>query len=145
MYEHILIATDGTDLSRKTVVASLDMAKQLGARATVVRVQGKPAHIVVFGVDLTELPDEIRQRIRQEVEDHLVWARSVAVEKGVACETVRVESEFPWKGIIDTADARGCDLIAMASYGRSGVAAKLIGGETQKVLTHSKLPVMVYR
>ncbi len=145
MYKNILVSTDGTELSRKAVLHGLELAKAIGARVTVVRVQGKPAHLVVLGVDITELSDETRQRIRQEVEDHLAWVRSEAVARGVPCDALRVESEFPWKGIIETADARGCDLIAMASHGRAGVTAKLIGSETKKVLTYSKVPVLVFR
>jgi len=145
MYKSILVSTDGTELSRNAVLHGLELAKAVGARVTVVRVQGKPAHLVVLGVDITELSDETRQRIRQEVEDHLAWARSEAAARGVPCDALRVESEFPWKGIIETADARGCDLIAMASHGRAGVTAKLIGSETKKVLTYSKVPVLVFR
>lgn len=145
MYKHILVPTDGTQLSKEAILNGLDLAKALGARVTVVRVQGKPAHLTVLGIDLTGLPDEIRQQIRQDIEDHLAWARSAAEEKGVPCEAVCVESEYAWKGILDTADARGCDLVAMASHGRAGMTAKLLGSETQKVLTHSRVPVLVYR
>lgn len=145
MYKHILVPTDGTDLSKAAVLRTLELAKEMGARVTVVRVQGKPANLVVFGIDITTLPDETRQRIRKEVEDHLAWARSEAAARGVPCEALRVESEFPWLGILDTAEARGCDLIAMASHGRAGVTAKLLGSETTKVLTHSNVPVLVYR
>lgn len=145
MYQHILVPTDGTDLSRVAVQRSLDLANALGAKVTVVRVSGKPAHLVVLGVDITELSDATRERIRKDIEDHLAWVRGEAAARSVPCEAIRVESEHTWKGIIDTAEARGCDLIAMASHGRSGVAAKLLGSETQKVLTHSKIPVLVFR
>ena len=145
MYKNILVPTDGTELSKIAFLHGLELAKAAGAHVTVVRVQGKPAHLVMFGIDLTELSEEVRRRIRQEVEDHLAWARSQAAAKGVPCDALAVEAEFPWKGIIETADARGCDLIAMASHGRAGVTAKLIGSETRKVLTHSKVPVLVYR
>ena len=145
MYKHILVPTDGTDLSKSAILRSLDFAKAVGARVTVVRVSGKPAHIVVFGVDVTELSEETRARILKEIEEHLAWARSEAAARGVPCEAIRVESEQTWKGILDTAEARSCDLIAMASHGRSGVTATLLGSETQKVLTHSRIPVLVYR
>lgn len=145
MYKHILVPTDGTDLSRQAVVRSLELAKALGARVTVLRVSGKPAHLVVLGVDITELPEDIRARIRKEIEDHFAWVQSEAAARGVPCETVRVESEHTWKGIIETAKARGCDLIAMAAHGRSGIAARLLGSETKKVLTHSETPVLIYR
>lgn len=145
MYKHILVPTDGTDLSQQAVQRSLELAKALAAKVTVVRVSGKPAHVVVLGVDITELSEETRARIVKDIEEHLAWVRGEASAKGVACEAIRVESEQTWKGILDTAEARGCDLIAMASHGRSGMAAKLLGSETQKVLTHSRIPVLVYR
>ena len=62
---------------------------------------------------------------------------------GVACETVQVEQDHPYEGIIDTAERRGCDLIVMASHGRSGIAAIVLGSVTMKVLTHTKIPVLV--
>ena len=64
---------------------------------------------------------------------------------GVACELVRVEHEHPYRVIIDTAESKGCDLIVMASHGRHGIAAIVLGSETFKVLTHSKIPVLVHR
>ena len=145
MYKHILVPTDGTELSKAAVQRSLDLAKALGAKVTAVRVSGKPAHFVVFGVDITELPEDIRQRIDREIGEHLDWVRGEAKVRGVDCEAIRVESEQTWKGILETAESRGCDLIAMASHGRAGVAARLLGSETKKVLTHSKIPVLVYR
>ena len=69
----------------------------------------------------------------------------VAKAAGVACETVRVEGNQPYKSIIDTAKSKSCDLIVMASHGRGGVSAVVLGSETLKVLTHSKVPVQVYR
>lgn len=145
MYKHILVPTDGTDLSKHAVQSSLDLANAVGANVTVVRVSGKPAHVVVLGVEITELSEDTRARIRRDIEGHLAWVRSEAAAKGVACEAIRVESEQTWKGILDTAEARGCDLIAMASHGRAGIAATLLGSETQKVLIHSRIPVLVYR
>jgi nucleotide-binding universal stress UspA family protein len=64
---------------------------------------------------------------------------------GVACETIQVEQEHPYQAIIDTADSKGCDLIVMASHGRHGLSAIILGSETVKVLTHCKIPVLVYR
>ena len=145
MYQHVLVPTDGTELSKQAIVKALEVAKQLGARVTVLRVSGKPVNLVVMGLDLTALPDDIRARITQEIEDHFSWVKEQAVKAGVDCETVRAEAEQPWRGILDTAKERGCDLIAMASHGRSGISAKLIGSETQKVLVHSEIPVLVLR
>jgi nucleotide-binding universal stress UspA family protein len=70
---------------------------------------------------------------------------SAARAAGVACETIQVENEHPYQAIIDTARSKGCDLIVMASHGRRGVSAIVLGSETVKVLTHSKIPVLVHR
>ena len=64
---------------------------------------------------------------------------------GVACEGATVEAMHPWEAILDAAKQKNCDVIVMASHGRKGVAALLIGSETNKVLTHSPLPVLVVR
>jgi len=64
---------------------------------------------------------------------------------GVTCEAVHVENEHPYKAIIDIANAKSCDLIVMASHGRRGISAVVLGSETVKVLTHSTIPVLVYR
>ncbi len=145
MYQHMLVPTDGTELSKQAIVQAFDVAKQLGVRVSVLRVSGKPVNLVFMGLDLTALPDDIRARITQEIEAHFSWVKEQAAKAGVDCETVRVESEHPWQGILETAKARGCDVIAMASHGRSGMSAKLIGSETQKVLVHSHVPVLVLR
>ncbi|MGE8944222.1 universal stress protein [Leptospira interrogans] len=145
MYKHILAPTDGTDLSMKAIRNVLDLAKETGARVTVLRVSGKPAHLVLFGIDVTELSEETRGRILEDVRQHFAWVQNEAAARGVTCETLRVESEHPWEGILETATTVGADLIAMASHGRSGINAKLLGSETQKVLTHSSLPVLVLR
>jgi nucleotide-binding universal stress UspA family protein len=68
-----------------------------------------------------------------------------AKEAAVPCDTVQEKSDQPYAAIIEAAQARGCDLIIMASHGRAGISALLLGSETQKVLTHSKIPVLVYR
>ena len=72
-------------------------------------------------------------------------AAAAAQAAGVACETVQVEHEHPYEAIINTAASRGCDLIVMASHGRHGIAALVLGSETFKVLTHCKIPVLVHR
>ena len=145
MFKHILVPTDGTDLSKKAILNVLDLAKETGARVTVLRVSGRPAHLVMFGLDVTELSEETRGRILEDVRQHLAWVQSEAAARGVTCETLRVEADQPWEGILETAATAVCDLIAMASHGRSGFNAKLLGSETQKVLTHSPLPVLVLR
>ena len=143
MFRNILIATDGSAASERAIEHGLALAGSLGATATVVRISGKPAHIVVFGIDLTELPESVRDEITKRIDAHFDWVKQVAAKLGVSCETVRVESEHVWRGLLDTAAERGADIIVMASQGRRGGALRLIGSETMRVLTASGIPVLV--
>ncbi len=143
MFKRLLIATDGSETSQKAVRKGLALAKSLGAEAIVLRVSGKPAHLVVLGLDITKLPETVRHEIQRRIDDHFAWVHGTAKEIGVSCETVNVESEHPWEGILDTVAQRGADLIVMATYGRHGVALRMVGSETMRVLTHSKVPVLV--
>ena len=93
-------------------------------------------------------PESIEQydeRVTAEAEERLEAARKIAVAAGVEVKTVMVKSFSPAEAIIEQAEKNGCDIIFMASHGRKGIAAVLLGSETQKVLTHSHFPVMVYR
>jgi nucleotide-binding universal stress UspA family protein len=81
----------------------------------------------------------------EEIRHHLADAARKAKAEGVPCTLLQVEHEHPYRAIIDTAKKSGCDLIAMASHGRRGVRALMVGSETTKVLTHSSIPVLVYR
>jgi len=141
--QQLLIATDGSEASCRAVEQGLGFARALGAKALVVRVSGTPAHIVILGVDITELPEAVKSEIAKRIEAHFAWVRKTAADLGVSCETLRVESEHPWQGILETAENRGAELIVMASHGRRGRAARLIGSETIRVLTNGKLPVLV--
>ena len=89
--------------------------------------------------------DELRRHAQAEAERRLTEAEQEAKRVGVPCEVVKVEDRQPFEAIIETAEARGCDLIAMASHGRRGISALVLGSEATKVLTHSKLPVLIYR
>ena len=82
---------------------------------------------------------------RAQAEKNLATLKRAATEAGVPCDTVVETSDHPYEAIIRTADSRGCDLILMASHGRRGMQGKLLGSETQKVLTHTTIPVLVYR
>jgi nucleotide-binding universal stress UspA family protein len=105
-----------------------------------------PFHI--FTTD-TRMIEDTRAKYKARMQEHadktLGAVVHAAQEAGVACETAQVEHEHPYQAIIDTAESKGCDLIVMASRGRHGIAAVVLGGKTLKVLTHSKIPVMVHR
>jgi nucleotide-binding universal stress UspA family protein len=144
MYKHILLATDGSELAMKAVNAGVALAKAMGARVTAVAVRVPLREFIAEGVTIP-IPEATQQDYVKQTDHLLDSARKAAQAAGVACEAVQKVDEEPWRGIIDTAKAQGCDLIVMASHGRRGVSALLLGSETQKVLTHSSIPVLVYR
>jgi nucleotide-binding universal stress UspA family protein len=88
---------------------------------------------------------QYKVRMQEHAEKTLGAVAQAAQAAGVACEMVHVEHEHPYQAIIDTAESKGCDLIVMASHGRHGISAIVLGSETVKVLTHSKIPVLVHR
>ena len=95
--------------------------------------------------ELEYTPIEYKKHVEAYAEKVLGAVSAAAKSAGVVCETLRVEHEQVYQAIIDAASARRCDLIVMASHGRRGVSAVVLGSETVKVLTHSKIPVLVYR
>ena len=145
MYKHILIPTDGSELSKKAVDHGIGLAKALNAKVTSVTVS-EPFHVfAVEPVMVTDTPDEYKKRVAALAAKYLKWAKDAATAAGVACDVVQVEHEHPYETIIDTARKRGCDAIVMASHGRRGVSAVVLGSETVKVLTHSNIPVVIVR
>ena len=134
MYQHILIPTDGSELAHKAVVHGLSLAKEVGAKVTVLTVEA-------FNVD-----DASESRVK-EAQEHagsiLDGIANEANAAGVKCETLQVIQHDPEMAIVNTAKERGCDLIVMASHGRSGIAAVLLGSVTAKVLTRTVIPVLV--
>jgi nucleotide-binding universal stress UspA family protein len=146
MFKHILIPTDGSDLSEKAVTNGIVFARSISARLTVVTVSA-PFHIVTMDAMMVTPETEERymadmEQLGQERLDAIMEKSKVA---GVPCETSHVFDNHPYDAIIATAQAKACDLILMASHGRRGVAALLLGGETNKVLAHCKIPVLVWR
>ena len=145
MYRNILIPTDGSVLATTAVKHGVNFAKEIGAKVTGVTVT-EPFHLLsVKPSQLEYTPAEYEKHSKTHAEQVLRTIASVADAAGVSCETVHVEHEHPYQAIIDTGASKGCDLILMASHGRRGVAAVVLGSETVKVLTHSKIPVLVYR
>jgi len=145
MYKNILIPTDGSELAAKAVQQGIALAKSLGARVTVLTVL-QPFHLLTADTQMLEdTPAEYRARVQAQAGKTLAAVARAAQASDVACETIPLEHEHPYQAIIDTADARDCDLIVMASHARHGVAAVILGSETMNVLSHSKIPVLVYR
>jgi nucleotide-binding universal stress UspA family protein len=145
MYINILIPTDGSELAGKAVRYGIALAGGIGAKVTVLTVL-LPFHTLTTDTQMLEdTPAQYKARTQKNAAKTLAAAAQAAATAGVACETVQVEHEHPYQAIIDTAGSQGCDLIVMASHGRHGIAAVLLGSETLKVLTYSKIPVLVYR
>ena len=145
MYTNILIPTDGLDLSGKAVHHGIALAGRIGAKVIALTVL-LPFHIFTTDTQMLEdTPAQYKARVQEHAEETLGAVAQAAQAAGVACEMVRVEHEHPYQAIIDTAESKGCDLIVMASHGRRGISAIVLGSETVKVLTHSKIPVLVHR
>lgn len=145
MYRHILIPTDGSELSQKAVDYGMALAKSVSAKVTVLTVS-MPFH--AFAVEpgmIADTPEQYGKRIAALTAKYLNVAKEAASAAGVSCDTMHVEHDQPYLAIIDTATRKSCDLIVMASHGRRGFSAIVLGSEAVKVLTHSTIPVLVFR
>ncbi|MCL4800404.1 MAG: universal stress protein [Burkholderiales bacterium] len=147
MFKHILIPTDGSDLSRRAIAGGVELAKAVGARVTVLFAAPTATPIVYrhFLPVGYMTPDKHAKLIKRTAEQYLEAAAREAKKASVPCETLSVTNDFPADAILKTARKRKCDLIYMASHGRRGVSAVLLGSETQKVLAHADVPVLVHR
>lgn len=134
MHTHILIPTDGSELSAKTIEYGIALAKSVGARVTGLTVS-RP------------LPraSGVASARERAAAGRLAQVTEAAAKARVACDVVHAQHRHPYKSIIGTANDKGCDLIVMASHGRRGISALVLGSETVKVLTHSSVPVLVFR
>jgi nucleotide-binding universal stress UspA family protein len=145
MYKHILIPTDGSDLSKEAVSYGISLAKAVNADVTAITVT-VPFHTYTLdSAMLEDTPESYKKRMTALAAKCLDQVKDAAKAGVKKCETIHVEHEHPYQAIIDAAKARSCDLIVIASHGRRGVAAIVLGSETLKVLTHSTVPVLVYR
>jgi nucleotide-binding universal stress UspA family protein len=143
VYKHILIPTDGSALAEQAITQGFTLARTLNAKVTVVTVV-PPFHVIAIEpMVVTTTREEYDKDIAALAERRLAMPRAAAA--GVVYDDVYVVAEQPWAAIIETARNRGCDLIMMASHGRKGVSALVLGSETTKVLTHSKIPTLVCR
>lgn len=144
MYKTILIPTDGSDLANKAIDHAIELAKSSGGRLIAMTAQPLLEDFVAEGVSIT-VSEEDRQAFARATAHNLDLVKAKASAAGVEIDTVQLESGEPWRAIIDASKDNGCDLIVMASHGRRGLSALLLGSETQKVLTHSEIPVLVVR
>ena len=146
MYRHILIPTDGSELAEHAVTNGLSLAKSVGAKVTVIIVEEPFNWQSVSDAQAQRALDELfkhAEQIKKHAASVLNRAADAAKQAGVPCDTIQVKDAYPYQAIIATAGDRGCDLIVMASHGRSGLSAIVLGSVTNKVLTHTKTPVLV--
>ena len=148
MYKHILVPTDGSKLSTHAVRAACNLAQTCGARITGIYVI--PPYVppiyaegMIYIADLG--PKRHKEVMQQAAKKALAVLSAEARRAGVACASAAPVADQPWEGILKAARGKRCDLIVMASHGRRGIAGLLLGSETTKVLTHSKIPVLVCR
>lgn len=147
MFKHILVPTDGSELSQKTAQRAVSFAKEAGARITVFFAKSEYP-VTYYGegalIDPTT-PEKFAEMMDAQADQIMGEVEKLCAESGVPCSRLTLTSDVPYQAIIEAAERSGCDLIFMASHGRRGFAALLLGSETHKVLTHSKIPVLVYR
>jgi len=147
MYKQILVATDGSKLSGKAVAQAIDMAQAIGAKLTVFYASPDyPMPAYAEGVAFEPMSRGEYVAICKKEADRILGAVALKAESaGLEFNAVHVIAPAPWEAILAAAKKNKCQAIVMASHGRRGVSALLLGSETQKVLTHSKLPVLVVR
>jgi len=140
MYRHILIPTDGSELSEHGVAQGLALAKSLGAKVSAIFVVEPFSEVTGRFLEAVATYVELR---KEQATSALDRAANAAKEAGVSCEPIQVENGQPHQAIIAAAENKGCDLIVMSSHGRSGLSMLLIGSVTNKVLAQAKTPVLI--
>lgn len=145
MFQHILLPSDGSDACLRAAAACIRFAAATRARVTALHVE-QPIHMYTYEPQVTERAHEEYRRVRaQHARNCLAPIEELARAANVDCTAVVSDADEPWEGILDVARDRHCDLIMMASHGHRGVRALLLGSQTRKLLTHSAIPVLVYR
>jgi nucleotide-binding universal stress UspA family protein len=145
MFKHILLPTDGSNLSLVAIQKGVQLAKSMKAKITGISVM--PEHkYYLYQTDINvQEKEETAKQHKLQATRNLSVIEKAANDAGIPCETLCEISDHPYERIIKVAEKRGCDLIMMASHGQRGVKGLLLGSETQKVLTHSRIPVLVLR
>ena len=147
MFKNILIPTDGSPVAAKAIKAGVALAKEMGARVTgFYAIEPPPTHLYGEGyLADRKLVDELERRAHDIAQRSVDEITVAAKEAGVPCEAVVGNSVLPYRGIVEAAEKNRCDAVFMASNGHRGLTGLLLGSVTQKVLTHSKIPVLVFR
>ena len=148
MYSHILVPTDGSALSIDAAHQAIELAKLCKAKLSVIMVSRSYRQLNEEGF-ISPVVNVVRERWeeqeRQRTQKILDELCAKATASGIACESIHAFDDAPYRAIINAADKHGCDVIAMGSHGHGGVKQSFVGSETTRVLSHTKIPVMVYR
>jgi nucleotide-binding universal stress UspA family protein len=144
MYKRILVPTDGSDITANAVSTAISLAKALGAQLLTISVKEPFPYSAISEMQPTP-PQEFYDAQERIAATRVKTVVDAAQAEGLTCEAHTVEALHPWEAIVEHATGKRCDLIVMASHGRRGVAAMLLGSETQRVLIHSKIPVLIVR
>ena len=144
MFKHILIPTDGSDLAQRALPVALEQAKLQGARITAVSVIDLYPYIGAIEVMPTGI-EGWQEAIRAQAESALQGVADAARAAGIECNTAVQEDTLAWRGMLAVAEREHADLIIMSSHGRSGLGSALLGSQTARVLSHTKIPVLVVK
>lgn len=145
MYRHVLIGVDGSPFALKAARHGLDLAKSVSAMVSALIVTATWDSIALSEIAQGHFEEEYAGRARDYAERSLGKVRALAMGRNVVCETIHQTGARPYEIMLSTAAANGCDLIVVGSHGHRGMTGLLLGSETVKLLTHSTIPVLVYR
>jgi nucleotide-binding universal stress UspA family protein len=145
MFEHILLPIDGSALSEKAARSGVRLARTFGARVTAFHMKPNPDGFTAIRDGFEKTREDYEREAEARSRALLSYVSRTAKAAGVACDVVSATGDDPFREIIKVANANRCDLVVMGSHGRRGIEAVLMGSETRKVLTHSQIPVLVYR
>jgi Universal stress protein UspA and related nucleotide-binding proteins len=143
MFKHILVPVDDDAGSRRAIEQAVALARSVGARITGLHVMMEFNPIGIVEELIEPPPEQLRQLARTHADQLFLPLVHAAGRAGVACDMAAVPGDQPWKAIVANAVEAGCDLIVMASHGRRGIAKFVLGSETQQVLAHTEIPVLV--
>jgi nucleotide-binding universal stress UspA family protein len=144
MYKRILVPTDGSEITTRAIAAGVGLAKALGAEIDTICVKEPFPYGAVAEIQPTP-PQEFFDAQERAAARHVRAVIDACDAAGVVCHAVTIEGLQPWEAIVEHAEKAGCDLLVMGSHGRSGLASLFLGSETQDVLKHTKIPVLVIR
>jgi len=146
MYRKILLPTDGSALCESAAQKGIEFAKFAGASVVAFHAIPATSYLIYTEAGPSDvLAEQFEREAKMRGQQLVDSLENSARQVDVPCETLLATNDHPWEGIIAAANQKGCDLIFMASHGRRGFTAMLLGSETARVLTHTKIPVMVYR